>query len=90
MSAGQRLFGLLVIRYRMANRRGKALVSFVVFIAVVQIAVEDVVVFLDATGAVGSVVPDSMYVYVGVPFISFLLLAAALFAWAFTGQVPRQ
>lgn len=57
------------------------MVAFVVAIAVVQIAVEDVVVFLGATGS-GSAVPGSPVVMVAVPFVLFLLLAGVLYAWA--------
>ena len=66
----------------MASRRGKALVASVTLLAVAQIAYEDVLVFLGATGAAGPGVADSPYVLVGVPLVLFLALAGTLLGWA--------
>lgn len=66
----------------MKRSRGTALVVFVVLIAIVQIAIEDVLVFLGATGTGGPAFLRSPYVMVGVPMVLFLLLAGTLLGWA--------
>lgn len=57
------------------------MVGVVVAIAVVQVAVEDVVVFLGATRS-GSPLLGSPALMVGLPFVLFLLLAGVLYGWA--------
>lgn len=66
----------------MASRRGTMLVAFVVVLAVVQIFVEDVLVFLGATGTDAPGFLNSPYVLVGVPMVLFLLIAGVLLGWA--------
>lgn len=66
----------------MASRRGTMLVAFVVVLAVVQILVEDVLVFLGATGTAAPGFLYSPYALVGVPMVLFLLLAGVLLGWA--------
>lgn len=60
------------------------LISIVVALAVAQIVVEDVIVFLGATGTAGPAVLRSPFVMVAIPFVIFLLLVGTLFAWALT------
>lgn len=73
----------------MARPRGTILVAVVVCLAVAQILVEDVIVFLGATGAVAPGVTDSPLVMIAVPFVLFLALAGVLWAWALGGDDPR-
>lgn len=73
----------------MVRLRGAALVAVVVALAVAQIFVEDVIVFLGATGAVAPGVTGSPAVMIAVPFVLFLALAGALWAWALGGDDPR-
>lgn len=61
----------------------------VVVLAVAQIAVEDVIVFLGATGAVTPRLLNSPYVLVLLPFGLFLLLAGVIWAWALGSEDPR-
>ena len=63
----------------MASRRRKAFVSVVALLALAQIAYEDVLVFLGATGS-GASLPT--WVLVGVPLVLFLALAGTLLGWA--------
>lgn len=73
----------------MARPQGTALVAIVVGLAIAQIFVEDVIVFLGATGAVAPGVTDSPAVMIAVPFVLFLALVAVLWAWALGGDDPR-
>lgn len=73
----------------MVRSRGTALVAVVVGLAIAQIFVEDVIVFLGATGAVAPGVTDSPYVMIAVPFVLFLVLVGVLWAWALGGDDPR-
>lgn len=66
----------------MPSRRATALVGVVVAIAVVQIFVEDVLLFFGATGATGPTILSSPVVLIGVPFVLFLALAGILLGWA--------
>lgn len=66
----------------MQTGRATALVGFVVVVAVVQIALEDVVIFFAATGSPGPEVLGSPVLLIAVPFVLFLLLAGVLYAWA--------
>ena len=74
----------------MARLRGPTLVGVVVALAAAQVLVEDVIVFLGATGAVAPGVTDSPAVMIAVPFVLFLLLAGTLWAWALGGPEPRE
>lgn len=73
----------------MERPRGTTLVAVVVALAVAQIFVEDVIVFLGATGTVAPGVTDSPLVMIAVPFVLFLALAGVLWAWALGGGEPR-
>lgn len=73
----------------MVRGRRTTLVAVVVAIAIAQIFVEDVIVFLEATGAVAPGVTDSPAVMIAVPFVLFLALAGVLWAWALGGEHPR-
>ena len=66
----------------MVSRRGRVLVATVGLLAVAQIAYEDVLVFLGATGGAPPTVLDSPYVLVGVPLALFLAMAGILLGWA--------
>lgn len=73
----------------MVRPRGTVLVAVVVCLAVAQIFVEDVIVFLGATGAVAPGVTDSPAVMIALPFVLFLALAGVLWAWALGGDDSR-
>lgn len=73
----------------MARPRGAVLVGVVVTLAVAQILVEDIILFLGATGTGGLGVLDSPVLLVGLPFVLFLLLAGVVWAWALAGDDPR-
>lgn len=73
----------------MARSRGTALVAVVVALAVAGILVEDVIVFLGATGTQPPGVLDSPFVLVVLPFVLFLLLAGVVWAWALSGEDQR-
>lgn len=73
----------------MARPRSAVLVGVIVALAVAQILVEDVIVFLGATGTGGSGALNSPVLLVGVPFVLFLLLAGVVWAWALAGDDPR-
>lgn len=66
----------------MMRRRAQALVAAVVLLAVAQIAIEDVLVFVGATGTSVPPIMDSPYVLVGVPLALFLALSGTLLGWA--------
>jgi len=57
-----------------------AMVAAVVALAVIQIAYEDVLVFLGATSGGSASLPPM--VLVGVPLVLFVLLAGVLLGWA--------
>jgi len=60
--------------------RATAFVGAAVLLAIAQIAYEDVLFFLGATGAsAGGISP---FVLVAIPLLLFLLLAGLLFGWA--------
>lgn len=63
----------------MASSRAKVLVGTVVALAVVQVFVEDVLVFVGATGGGTGAVPP--LVYVVVPGAISLLLVGLLLGW---------
>ena len=65
----------------MPSMRARVLISFVVVIAVVQIALEDVIIFFGATGRESTVL-DSPLLMIALPFVLFLLLAGGLYGWA--------
>lgn len=66
----------------MKRSRGTALVAFVIVLAIAQIAVEDILVFLGATGTAAPAVLRSPSVMVGIPMVLFLVLAGTLLGWA--------
>lgn len=74
----------------MTSRRATALVSFIAVVAIAQVIVEDVIVFLGATGAADPGVLTSPLLLIGLPFVLFLLVAGAVFAWALTGETTRR
>lgn len=65
----------------MTSRRARALVAFVLAIAVVQIALEDILIFVGATRR-GLSLLSSPIVMIALPFVLFLLLAGVLYGWA--------
>ncbi|MFB6354099.1 MAG: hypothetical protein ABEJ92_08445 [Halobacteriales archaeon] len=62
----------------MANRRLQAVVFLVVVLGLLQIFVEDVILFLGATGAGPVGLLDGPYLTMAVPLAISLLLAAVL------------
>ena len=66
----------------MASRRAQAVVGTVALLAIAQIAFEDVLLFLGATGTAPPALLNSPYVLVGVPLALFLALAGTLLGWA--------
>lgn len=68
----------------MERRRATVLVGFVAALAVTQIFLEHLVVFLGVTGTVGQRWLQSPYVVIAVPYVLFLLLVGAVFTWALT------
>jgi len=62
----------------MASTRAKALVAFVVVLAFLQVAFEDIVVFLGATGGIPAGVTRSPAAMVAVPLLISTLLLVAL------------
>jgi hypothetical protein len=66
------------------RRRGTIQVGGVLVITVIQIAYEDVLVYLGATG--GPTPVRSPFVLVAIPLLIFWLLAGLLFGWAILGS----
>lgn len=70
----------------MERRRATDLVGFVAVLAVAQIFLENLIVFLGLTGIVGQRSLQSPYVIIAVPYVLFLLLVGAVFTWALTSD----
>ncbi len=66
----------------MTTTKTKALVVFVIFLAFLGIAFENVVVFLGSTGALPSSVSNYPYVLIVVPLVISLLLFVVLIGGA--------
>lgn len=73
----------------MASRRTRVLLAVVVGLAVAQVFVEDLIVFLGATDTPGPAILGSPLALVFIPFALFLLLVGTVFAWALTADGPE-
>ena len=67
----------------MLSARGKVLVSFVAVMAVVQVLLEDILLFLGTTGAGVPMLSNSPLLLVALPLAFSLLLFGVLLAAAF-------
>lgn len=66
----------------MAPHRLKAVAAFVVALGLVQVLVEDVLVFMGATGVAPAWLASSRYVFLGVPMVVATLLIVVLIGGA--------
>ena len=82
MAVGEHFSASSVLLRNMPSRRAMTLVGFVVAIGVVQIALEDVIIFFAATGSPGLRFLGSPAIMIAFPFVLFLLLAGVLYTWA--------